>query len=331
MSTAPSIPKRDRFTFQYAELHHGQSSALAVASVAEEFIRSYQSTAHYEVILSALIENLIEMRTGITDVALKNLEKTLGARLNELLTEERNKDKSHKGKKWAPVKPRVHLDESSADEDADLTPEQIAQRQAEEEAADARREEEQRLAEERYIELQRRREENEKQLQSRARRVDTSAFDTMVKKGGLVLLNAGTGSTKKRGDKGPTTSTLSPEETGKLFQDVAEVGKEKERLKTVLSTSSEDIPRAISLAKTSLAEMAESASKNGPLVNNKVTISLNKAQIIQMQQKLAKLRMERDRLHLQLASEGTDPQRNEFLDILAKLDNIAVQLELAEA
>lgn len=321
-------PTRDRFTFQYAELKRGNAPAQALAKIALEFLHTYSDSPHYEVLLSAFVERLAESDDAQCEEAWRNLSASLVERQHSLLEEERKREQ--RPKKWAPNKPvKDIINDSSDDEAAELTPEEIERREKEKEEAERAKEEEWRRIQEHMEKLERQKAENEARLAAKARQVDTKAFEEKVKQEGIVLLNPGDTKGKKGGGKGGKEQALSAEEVGKLHQEVAEVMREKESLKTVLSTSDDELPAKIEDAKKELAKVEAEAKAMGKLENKKAK-EMAKGQITQLQQKLSKQTLERNRIALQVKALDPNPQRDELVELLTQADKIAVSIELSQ-
>lgn len=320
--------QRDKYTFQFSDLRHGKAAALAMAKVTMDFIHYYHESPHYEQLLCAFIERLLEGDDAVNEESLKVLEASLIAQQADILKRERESDKDRK--KWVPSAPvRNKIEEESSEEEEEYTSEERRRREQAEEERLKKQEEEWQRANERFEALQRERMENEARLRERARKVDFSAFEQQLKQQGAVLVNPGANRQKKGGGGGKQDQQMSEEEVGKLLQEVAEVMKEKERLNTVLHTSDEELPAALTAAKAELAEMEAKAKALGD-APVKVP-SLNKGQITQTQQKLSKQNIEKNRYALQLKAMEPNPIRTELLEVMQKRDLAAIRVERAES
>ncbi|CCW61738.1 unnamed protein product [Phytomonas sp. EM1] len=321
---------RDRYTFQLAELKSTKSSALAFAEIAANFIRSYKDNKFYDVITSTIITTLLKSPNAVNEEVLKNMEAALVEQQGILIQKEREKEK--RPKKWVAEVYNSKIDEDSDEEVDEIDPDEMEQRRIAEEEAEKEAESEWELVRERTEAFLEQRKANEMLLAQKARQVDTKAFEDHLKNYGAVLLNPGELNTKKGGKQGgKATSQISEEEVGKLYRDVAEVSKEKDRLKLVLSISDEEIPDKCKEVKQDLARLMEEAKEKGPFVNVKAKTSLSKAQISQLQQKLSKQMIEKNRLALQLKAMEVNEARAELMRVLTERDSIIVSMELAEA
>lgn len=321
---------RDRFTFQFAELKRGNLSALALGHIALDFIRSYRDNPHYEELLSELVRGLSEHEDTHTSKVWRDLAQSLSQRQHALLEEARKSER--RPKKWMPNKPVKDTINESSDEDAvsDVDSVELEERRKMEEAAQKAQEEEWKRIQDRMDALERQRAQNAAELAAKARQVDATALEEKLKQGAAVLLNAGKSQEKKRGGgKGGKEQALSAEEIGSLYKEVAEVMKEKESLRDVLSASDDDLPAKIEEAKKELARVKAEAEAKGNLDNKKAK-EMPKGQVTQLQQKLQKQSLERNRLALQLKALEPNPQRDELVELLGTVNAIAVQLELAQ-
>ncbi|CCW67967.1 unnamed protein product [Phytomonas sp. Hart1] len=321
---------RDHYTFELAELNATRSSALAFADIAANFIRSYRDNKFYDVITSTVIANLFKCPKSLNEEVLKNMEGALIEQQTILIQKEREREK--RPKKWVPTVYKSKIDEDSDEEAVEIDPDEVERLRIAEEEAQKQMELEWQRSEERYQSLQQQRKANEELLAQKARQVDSKAFEDKLKSGGAVLLNPGTMNTKKGGKQGgAAASQLTEEEIGKLYRDVAEVVKEKDRLKTVLSLSDDEVPEKLKETQQDLAKLMEEVKKKEPFLNMKAKSSLSKAQITQLQQKLTKQMVEKNRIALQLKAMEVSEERTELVRVLAQRDSILVSIELAEA
>lgn len=320
---------KDIYTFQYGELKKGQAYALAMAKVTENFVRAnFHESPNYEKLLLSIFHHLTR-DPSMDDKLLHDFELALMARQNAVLKEERDNDKDRKKFVFENRATGRDINEDSESEDEEaLTEEQLAERKKQQEAEEKRKEAEYLEAQERFQAMLRRKEENEERLRSQARKVDTAAIERQLQSRGAVLLNEGTGAKKKGGKGGAKPGQLSAEDAAKMKEDVALVMKEKSRLETVLHTSDEELPAALAEAKKSLAEYeAKAAAVGEPAAPTK---EMSKGEVTQLQQKLTKQTMDKNRLALQLKAMEPNATRDELVAVLEQRDVLAVKVERAE-
>ncbi|KAL7708502.1 hypothetical protein N2W54_000877 [Lotmaria passim] len=318
---------KDIYTFQYGELKKGQAYALAMAKVTENFVHAnFHDSPNYEKLLLSIFDHLTR-DLSVEDRVLHDFELALIARQNAVLKEERDNDKDRKKFVFENrATGRDINDDSESEEDEALTEEQLEERKRQQEEEEKRKEAEYLEAQERFQAMLRRKEENEERLRKQARKVDAAAIERQLQSRGAVLLNEGIGAKKKGGGAKP--GQLSAEDAAKLKDDVALVVKEKARLEKVLHTSDEELPAALAEAKRSLAEYeAKAAAIGTPAAPTK---EMNKGEVAQLQQKLTKQTMEKNRLALQLKAMEANPARDELLAVLEQCDVLAVKVERAE-
>jgi hypothetical protein len=321
--------EKDLYTFQYGELKKGQVYALAMAKVTENFVRSnFHSSPNYEKLLLSIFSHLTR-DSSMDDKLLYDFELALMARQNAVLKEERDNDKDRKKYVFENrAKGRDINEDSDSEEEEVLTEEQLAERKRQQEEEEKRKEAEYLEAQERFQAMLRRKEENEERLRSQARKVDAAAIERQLQSRGAVLLNEGTGAKKKGGKGGAKSGQLSSKDAAKMKDDVALVMKEKARLETVLHTSDEELPAALEEAKKSLAEYeAKAAAAGEPPAPTK---EMSKGEVTQLQQKLSKQTMDKNRLALQLKAMEPNPVRDELISVLEQRDVLAVKVERAE-
>ncbi|KAG5472278.1 hypothetical protein LSCM1_03677 [Leishmania martiniquensis] len=319
---------KDTYTFQYGELKKGQTYALAMARVADNFVHSsFHDSPNYEKLLIAILEH-ISKDPSMDDKMLQALEGALMTRQNAVLKEARDSDKDRK--KFVFEKRTTGRDPNEdSDSDAEeLTEEELAARKAAEEAEEKHKEQEWLRAQERYAALQQQKLENEERLRAQARRVDLEAFERQLKSRGAVLLDSGLPAKKKGSKGGGKAGQLSAEDAAKMKEEVALVMKEKERLDTVLHTSDEDLPAALEEAKKSLAEYEQKAAA---MREAAVPLKeMSRGEVTQLQQKLTKQTMDKNRRALQLKAMEPNPLRDELVSVLEQRDVLAVKVERSE-
>ncbi|TPP45627.1 hypothetical protein CGC21_35090 [Leishmania donovani] len=284
---------KDIYTFQYGELKKGQTYALAMARVADNFVHSsFHDSPNYEKLLLSIFEH-ISKDPSMDDKMLQALENALMARQNAVLKEARDNDKDRK---------KFVFEKRTTGRDPN-----------EDSGSDAE-------------ELQKR--ENEERLRAQARKVDIDAFQRQLQSRGAVLVDSGL-PTKKKGGKGAAKAgQLSAEDAEKMKEEVALIVKEKERLDTALHTSDEELPAALEEARRSLAEYKQRAAAIGePAAPTK---EMSKSEVTQLQQKLAKQTMDKNRRALQLKAMEPNPLRDELVSVLEQRDVLAVTVERAE-
>ncbi|TPP43449.1 hypothetical protein CGC20_7415 [Leishmania donovani] len=284
---------KDIYTFQYGELKKGQTYALAMARVADNFVHSsFHDSPNYEKLLLSIFEH-ISKDPSMDDKMLQALENALMARQNAVLKEARDNDKDRK---------KFVFEKRTTGRDPN-----------EDSGSDAE-------------ELQKR--ENEERLRAQARKVDIDAFQRQLQSRGAVLVDSGL-PTKKKGGKGAAKAgQLSAEDAERMKEEVALIVKEKERLDTALHTSDEELPAALEEARRSLAEYKQRAAAIGePAAPTK---EMSKSEVTQLQQKLAKQTMDKNRRALQLKAMEPNPLRDELVSVLEQRDVLAVTVERAE-
>ncbi|KAK7200655.1 hypothetical protein NESM_000121900 [Novymonas esmeraldas] len=319
---------KDLYTFQYGELKKGQTYALAMAKVADNFVHAnFHASPNYEKLLVSIFHHLSK-DPSMDDKMLQALEGALMARQNAVLKEERDKDKDRKKFVFENRAKGRDVNEESESDAEEATEEELAARKAEKEAEEKRKEQEWAKAQERYAALQQQKQENEERLRTQARQVDIGDFERQLKSRGAVLVNSGLPVKAKGGKGGAKAGQLSAEEAAKLKEDVALIVKEKERLDTVLRTSDEELPAALEEAKKALDVLQQQAAAAGeePAASGK---EMNKGEVAQLQQKLTKQTMEKNRLALQLKAMEPNPVRDELIAALEQRDVLAVRLERA--
>ncbi|KAG5498567.1 hypothetical protein JKF63_02853 [Porcisia hertigi] len=318
--------EKDIYTFQYGELKKGQTYALAMAKVADNFVHStFHDSPYYEKLLINIFEHI--SKDPSTNIKmLQTLENALIARQNAVLKEERDNDKDRK--KFTFEKRTAGRDPNEeSDSDVELTEEELAARKAAQEAEEKLKEQEWIKTQERYAALQQQKLENEERLRAQARRVDIDAFERELKSRGAVLLDPGLPLKKKGGKDGAKAGQLSAEEAAKLKEEVVLITKEKLRLETVLHTSDEELPAALEEAKRSLAEYKQKAAAIGEV--SSPAKEMSKGEVAQLQQKRAKQTMDKNRRALQLKAMEPNPVRDELLLVLEERDVLAVKVERA--
>lgn len=321
---------KDIYTFQYGELKKGQVYALAMAKVTENFVRAnFHNSANYEKLILSVFDHL-SRHPSMDDKLLNGLELALMARQNAVLKEERENDKDRKKFVFENrAKGRDVNEDSESDAEEVLTEEQQAERKRLAEEEEKRKAAAYIEAQERFEAMLRRKEENEARLKSQARKVDTAAIERQLQSRGAVLLNEGIGAKKKGGKGGAKPGQLSAEDAAKMKDDVALVMKEKARLETVLHTSDDELPAALEEAQKSLADYETRAAALGEPAAP--TAEMSKGEVTQLQQKLTKQTMDKNRLALQLKAMEPNPVRDELVAVLEKRDVLAVKIERAES
>ncbi|KPA83036.1 hypothetical protein ABB37_02762 [Leptomonas pyrrhocoris] len=323
--------EKDTYTFQYGELKRGQVYALAMAKVTENFLRAnFHDSPNYEKLLLSVSGHLTR-DPSMDDKLLHGFELALMTRQNAVLKEERDNDKDRKKfvfENRAKGRDVNDDSESEAEEEGLTTEEQLAERKRQQEEEEKRKEAEFLEAQERFQAMLRRKEENEARLKSQARKVDTAAIERQLESRGAVLLNEGLGAKKRSGKGSPKPGQLSAEEAAKMKVDVALVMKEKTRLDTVLHTSDEELPAALAEAKKSLAEYTQKTATLGEPASP--TKEMSKGEVTQLQQKLTKQTMDKNRLAMQLKAMEPNPVRDELVAVLEQRDVLAVKVEQAE-
>ncbi|CAJ1030326.1 hypothetical protein, conserved [Leishmania lindenbergi] len=320
---------KDIYTFQYGELKKGQIYALAMARVTDNFVHSsFHDSPNYERLLLSIFE-YISKDPSMDDKMLQALENALMARQNAVLKEARESDKDRK--KFIFEK-RLTGGDPNEDSDSDpeeVTEEELGARKAAQEAEEKRKEQEWIKAQERYAALQQQKLDNEERLRAQARQVDIDAFERQLKSRGAVLVDSGLPVKKRAGKGGAKAGQLSAEEVAKMKEEVVLVMKEKERLDTVLHTSDEELPAALEEAKKSLAEYQKKAAA---AIGESAapTKEMSKGEVTQLQQKLTKQTMDKNRRALQLKAMEPNPLRDELVSVLEQRDVLAVKVESAE-
>ncbi|CAG9578204.1 conserved hypothetical protein [Leishmania major strain Friedlin] len=319
---------KDIYTFQYGELKKGQTYALAMARVVDNFVHSsFHDSPNYERLLLSIFEH-ISKDPSMDDKMLQALENALMARQNAVLKEARDNDKDRK--KFVFEKRTTGRDpnEDSGSDAEEVTEEELAARKAAQEAEEKRKEQEWIKAQERYAALQLQKRENEERLRAQARKVDIDAFQRQLQSRGAVLVDSGLPAKKKGGKGAAKVGQLSAEDAAKMREEVALIVKEKERLDTALHTSDEELPAALEEARRSLAEYKQRAAAIGePAAPTK---EMSKGELTQLQQKLAKQTMDKNRRALQLKAMEPNPLRDELVSVLEQRDELAVTVERAE-
>lgn len=318
---------KDIYTFQYGELKKGQTYALAMARVADNFVHSsFHDSPNYEKLLLSIFEH-ISKDPSMDDKMLQALESALMARQNAVLKEARDNDKDRK--KFVFEKRTTGRDpnEDSGSDAEEVTEEELAARKATQEVEEKHKEQEWIKAQERYAALQLQKRENEERLRAQARKVDIDEFERQLQSRGAVLVDSGLPA--KKGGKGAAKAgQLSAEDAAKMREEVALIVKEKERLDTVLHTSDEELPAALEEARRSLTEYKERAAAIGePAAPTK---EMSKSEVTQLQQKLARQTMDKNRRALQLKAMEPNPLRDELVSVLEQRDVLAVAVERAE-
>ncbi|KAG5473047.1 hypothetical protein CUR178_02963 [Leishmania enriettii] len=319
---------KDTYTFQYGELKKGQIYALAMARVADNFVHSsFHDSPNYEKLLISIFEH-ISKDPSMDDKMLQALENALMTRQNAVLKEARDNDKDRK--KFVFEKRTTGRDPNEdSDSDAEgVSAAELAAHKAAEEAEEKRKEQEWLKAQQRYAALQQQKLENEERLRAQARQVDIDAFERQLKSRGAVLLDSGLPAKKKGGKGGAKAGQLSAEDAAKMKEEVALIMKEKERLDTVLHTSDEDLPAALEEARRSLAEYKQKAATIGE--SAAPAKEMSKGEVTQLQQKLTKLTMDKNRRALQLKAMEPHPLRDELVSVLEQRDALVVKVERSE-
>ncbi|GET90641.1 hypothetical protein, conserved [Leishmania tarentolae] len=318
---------KDIYTFQYGELKKGPTYALAMARVTDNFVHSnFQNSPNYEKLLVSVFGHLLK-HSSMTDKMLQALENALMARQNAVLKEARDNDKDRK--KFTFEKRTMGRDpnEESSSDTEELTEEELAARKAAQEEEEKRKEQEWIKAQERYEALQLQKRENEERLRAQARKVDIDAFERQLKSRGAVLIDSSLPAKQKSGKGTAKAGQLSAEDVAKMREEVALVMKEKDRLDTVLRTSDEDLPTALEEARRSLAEYEQRAAT---ITEPTAPTEMSKGEMTQLQQKLTKQTMEKNRRALQLKAMEPNPLRDELVSVLEQRDVLAVKVERAE-
>lgn len=319
---------KDIYTFQYGELKKGQTYALAMARVADNFVHSsFHDSPNYEKLLLSIFEH-ISKDPSMDDKVLQALESALMARQNAVLKEARDNDKDRK--KFVFEKRTTGRDpnEDSGSDADEVTEEELVARKAAQEVEEKHKEQEWIKAQERYAALQLQKRENEERLRAQARKVDIDEFERQLQSRGAVLVDSGLPAKKKGGKGAAKAGQLSAEDAAKMREEVALIVKEKERLDTVLHTSDEELPAALEEARRSLTEYKERVAAIGePAAPTK---EMSKSEVTQLQQKLARQTMDKNRRALQLKAMEPNPLRDELVSVLEQRDVLAVAVERAE-
>ncbi|KPI88728.1 hypothetical protein ABL78_2188 [Leptomonas seymouri] len=320
---------KDIYTFQFGELKKGQAYALAMAKVTENFVHSnFHKSPNYEKLLLSIFDHL-SRDPSMDDKLLHGFELALMARQSAVLKDERDNDKDRKKFVFENRAKGRDINEDSESDAEVLTEEQLEERRKQEAEEEKRKEAEYLEAQERFQAMLRRKEENEARLKSQARKVDAAAIERQLQSRGAVLLNEGIGVKKKNNKGGAKPGQLSAEEAAKMRYDLALIIKEKARLETVLHTSDEELSVALEEAKKSLIEYEQKAAAFGELAAPAKEIS--KGEVVQLQQKLTKQTMDKNRLALQLKTMDPNPIRDELVAVLEQRDVLAVKVESAES
>lgn len=318
------MKEMDRFTFEFAELK-GRSYYPAFGKITRDFLHSFRKNEHYELILSAFLQRLFAVPEHIDQENYKQLENALIGRVNDILAEERARDKERLAKGRKPVYELQEEEEDYDDEEEEVVLTEEEQQRLEAERLERERREEERLA---AREEERRR--NEELLRSRARQVDADALAKVLE--GAVLLNSGQ-ARQKNGGKQHQQPAATMEDMREMTLQVAHLMKEKERLQTVLRIGEGEMPAMLEEARKEL-EAAElrlkdrsdaggGAAKQAPLQPKQLA-----ARIAELKQKHSKLSADRNRLLLQLKAQP-HPLHEEILSVMQRRDETLLKLENA--
>lgn len=319
--TATTTGVRDKTTFQFADMRQGAVAGKAYAQVTAQFIKQFAplcpqsktasgatGSAVFDTLVSTLLNELVSNEeVPRTSESLEGFVKGLEKRKNDLLEADRKMDKA-RTKKWTGANAAAaakYLDDDS-DSDVDALGQQ-KKALTEEEKAELERQwiEQCRLEEMREEEAWR----NEEELQQRARHIDASSLLEDVEKGKVEVINPGAfDQLKSKGGKGKggknnnknNNNNVSQEEINMLVEAMDTVRKEKEILKDMIALSGMELVEALATLQAEVGKMEEEAKAKGVPAEPRNAGKMNKGQVTDLENRLAKQRTETNALGLQL-------------------------------
>ncbi|AAZ11761.1 uncharacterized protein TEOVI_000073200 [Trypanosoma equiperdum] len=319
----------DRYTFQFAELR-GDSYYTAFGKITNSFLQMYRNTKHYELILTAFLNRLLEDPTKISSENYKILGDALMGCINTLVAERQAPEPIRRLKARGPDYRRWNENdedevfEEESEEEYDEGP-QISEE--EQKKLEEDRIERERLEEERIAAREEERRRNEEELRSRARQVDRRAMSELLQH--VAVMNPG----QKKPKGGKQQKQISAETVDDMEIQVTLLRKEKDRIQMVLQYSEEDLPSKLAEAKQQLDEVvsklnAQGSAKKGDTGTANMGQKQLSSRLSELTQKQTKLTMERNRLALQLKTEPC-PLREELLAVLKERDEAQVKVDFA--